>query len=367
MTEDAGTGATPAGTMVSSLEPDTERVPDPWRRRLTALREGPAYRAYRRARRHVMAQLDLGQRRRATGHAPSDYWSGELSRFEYMLDASPLVIEQLRHHTHNLTGLLPQHYRGSLDARREQFAEKLAALRALDETGVWVPEARALGGFGFEIDGDLVNIDTLKYYEVLIALDRGAVLSSMRETDERRLVWEIGAGWGGFPYQFKTLCPNVTYVITDFPELFLFSATYLQAMFPEARVRFYGEVPPEETFAGWRELDFVFVPDTFHAAVRPERVDLTINMVSFQEMTTRQVEAYVRRAHALACPYLYSLNRDRSHHNAELSNVRSILSQYYWPREIPMLPVSYTKMLDAGADVPGRGYKHVVGWRRVRT
>jgi hypothetical protein len=90
-------------------------------------------------------------------------------------------------------------------------------------------------------------------------------------------------------------------------------------------------------------------------------------MVSFQEMTTQQVETYVRRAHALDCQYLYSLNRDRSHHNRELSNVRSILSQYYWPREVPMLPVSYTKMLDANPDMPGRGYKHVVGWRRVRT
>lgn len=353
--------------MTSALEPDPNRVSEAWTRRLEGLREAQPFQAYQRVRRQVLSLLALGQNRRSTGHAPSDYWSGELSRFEYMLDASPLVIEQLRHHTHNLTGLLPQHYRGSLEQKREQFAEKLAALRALDETGVWVPEAPRLGGFGFDIDGELVNIDTLKFYEVLIAMQQGAVLPEMREASERKLVWEIGAGWGGFPYQFKTLCPNVTYVITDFPELFLFSATYLMASFPDAKVRFYGEVPPEETFAGWRDLDFVFVPDTFHSAVRPERVDLTINMVSFQEMTTQQVETYVRRAYELESPYLYSLNRDRSHHNRELSNVRSILSQYYWPREVTMLPVSYTKMLDANPDMPGRGYKHVVGWRRVRT
>lgn len=353
--------------MAAGVDPSIEGGDSAWLERLDTLRESGAYRAYLRVRREVLSLLSLGQNRRTTGHAPSDYWSGELSRFEYMLDASPLVIAQLRHHTHNLTGLLPQHYRESLESKKTQFAEKLAALRKLDETGVWVPEARQLGGFGFHIDGELVNIDTLKFYEVLIALEQGAILGEMREATDRKLVWEIGAGWGGFPYQFKTLCPNVTYVITDFPELFLFSATYLMAAFPEARVRFYGEVPAEETFMGWQELDFIFIPDTFHAAVRPERVDLTINMVSFQEMTTQQVETYVRRAHALDCQYLYSLNRDRSHHNRELSNVRSILSQYYWPREVPMLPVSYTKMLDANPDMPGRGYKHVVGWRRVRT
>ena len=352
--------------MTTGVERDADVTFRQWERRLETLRDAPAYRAYERVRRQVLAMLALGQNRRSTGHAPSDYWSGELSRFEYMLDASPLVVEQLRHHTHNLTGLLPQHYRESLETKRRQFAEKLAALRKLDEADLWIPEARQLGGFGFEIDDQLVNIDTLKFYEVLIALQHGAVLNDVRNAPERKLVWEIVAGWGGFAYQLKTLCPNVTYVITDFPELFLFSATYLMAAFPDARVRFYGEVPPEETFADWRELDFVFVPDTFHAALRPEQVDLTINMVSFQEMTTQQVEAYVRRAFELECPYLYSLNRDRSHHNSELSNVRSIISHYYWPHEVKMLPVSYTKMLDDNPDMPGRGYKHVVGWRRVR-
>ena len=337
-----------------------------WERHLETLRETHAYRAYDRARRQVVVQLALGRTRRSTGHAPSEYWSGELSNFEYMLDASPLVVERLRHHTHHLTGLHVHDYRQSRDVQRRQFAEKLAALRALDDAGLWIPEARLLGGFGFEIDGQLVNIDTLKFYEVLIALHTGAVLNEMRQATERKLVWEIGAGWGGFAYQFKKHCPNVTYVITDFPEVFLFSATYLMAAFPDARVRFYGEVPPEETFADWRDLDFVFLPDTFHGAVRPEQVDLTLNMVSFQEMTTQQVEAYVSRAFELECPYLYSLNRDRSHHNRELSNVRSIIGHDYWPHQIDVLPVSYTKMLDADPDTPARGYKHVLGWRRVR-
>ncbi|MDA1093219.1 MAG: putative sugar O-methyltransferase [Acidobacteria bacterium] len=336
-----------------------------WDAQLAVRREAFAYKAYERVRRQVLGLMALGRNRRLTGHAPSDYWSGELAKFEYMLDASPLIIEKLRHHTHNLTGLHANHYRQSLDKQRRRFTEKLAALRALDDADVWIPESRLLGGFGFDIEGELVNIDTLKFYEVLIALHAGAVLGEMRQATERKLVWEIGAGWGGFAYQFKTLCPNVTYVITDFPELFLFSATYLMAAFPDAKVRFYGEVPPQETFADWQEVDFIFLPDTFHSAARPDQVDLTINMVSFQEMTTRQVEGYVRRAFEFECRYLYSLNRDRSHHNHELSNVRSIIGQHYWPHQIDLLPVSYTKMLHEDPDGEDGGYKHVVGWRRV--
>ncbi len=353
-------------TELSVNLPGAREAHEEWAHRLTEMRERPEYRVYEHVRRQVLAQLGLGRNRRTTGHVPSDYWSGELAKFEYMLDASPLIIEKLRHHTHNVTGIHANHYRQSLNKQKRRFTEKLAVLRALDDVALWVPEAPVLGGFGFDIDGELVNIDTLKFYEVLIAMNLGAVLNEMRQATERKLVWEIGAGWGGFPYQFKTQCPHVTYVITDFPELFLFSATYLMTAFPGARVRFFGEVPAEETFDGWREFDFIFLPDTFHAAVRPDQVDLMINMVSFQEMTTLQVETYVRRAYELECPYFYSLNRDRSRHNQELSNVRSIISQYYWPHGIDVLPVSYTKMLDEDPDGTDSGYKHVMGWRRVQ-
>jgi hypothetical protein len=334
--------------------------------RLATLREAPAYRAYEWVRERVGAIKDLEALRRAHSHAPSSYWSEELSGFEYLLDASPLIIDKLRHHTYHVTGLRVYDYRSNQDRAKRRFAEKLQALvEVAGSRALLVPESPALGGFGHIIDGELVNLDTLKYFEVLTVLERGAVLQEFQSQSERRLVWEIGAGWGGFPYQFKTLCPNVTYVITDLPELFLFSATYLMTTFPGARVRFYGEVPPDQMFDNWQQYDFIFIPDTFHHIVRPERVDLTINMVSFQEMTTAQVTAYVQRAHELNCPFLYSLNRDRSNYNRELISVRECIGRYYWPREYPVLPVSYTKMLDDKPGPPEREYKHVIGWRRV--
>ena len=113
-----------------------------WDARLVAMRDQPAYRSYERTRRRVLALLSLGRNRRLTGHAPSDYWSGELAKFEYMLDASPLIIEKLRHHTHNLTGLHANQYRDSLRKYRRRFQEKLEALRALDEVDLWNPEPR---------------------------------------------------------------------------------------------------------------------------------------------------------------------------------------------------------------------------------
>ena len=71
--------------------------------RLAALRAGPAFRNYSYARDRVLEMR--AQVAAAPEYRPSAYWEEELSAFEYMLDASPLVIEKLRQHTHWITGL----------------------------------------------------------------------------------------------------------------------------------------------------------------------------------------------------------------------------------------------------------------------
>ena len=330
--------------------------------RIEALGHGPAFKNYMYARERVLEMR--AQVAASPEYRPSVYWEEELSTFEYMLDASPLVIEKLRHHTHWITGLRAYDYRTHKTRAQRKFVEKLHALKALAPADLLVPEWRGLGGYGFEIDGQLFNIDTLKFFEAIIALDKGAVLQEFRGNADRRLVWEIGAGWGGFPYQFKSLCPNVTYMISDFPELFLFSATYLTTAFPGARVAFWGEEPIDRLLEKWREYDFIFLPHTALAELTPERLDLTINMVSFQEMTDAQVAAYVGHAHALNCPFVYSLNRDKSAYNPEIESVSEVISRFYWPREVSVLPVPYTKML--GEQPSAHDYKHIVGWRRVK-
>jgi putative sugar O-methyltransferase len=330
--------------------------------RIAALRASAAFRNYQ----HVLQRvLEMRARVDADPHyTPSAYWKEELSNFEYLLDASPLIIEKLRHHSFHITGLKVHDYRSGQVRKSARFADKLHALMAQGRPELFVPESKALGGFGYEIDGHLVNLDTLKFFEVFLALDKGAVLDEFREGRERKLVWEVGAGWGGFPYQFKTLCPNTTYLISDFPELFLYSATYLMTLFPGARVRFWGEEPAEGIFANWRDYDFIFTPNTALADLTPDQLDLTVNMVSFQEMTTAQVTSYVRRAHELGARFLYSLNRERSGYNHELDSVSRIVAEYYWPREVSILKVSYQKMLD---EAPGASdYTHIVGWKRVK-
>jgi hypothetical protein len=326
---------------MSPVEPDTsagERLAQ----RLERLRSGPAYRNYERVREEVLRMKD---KEHATGAEPSAYWREELDNFDYMLDASPLIIEKLRHHTYHVTGVRVYDYRSHAYKLRGGIEEKTAMLRSLGGDELRVPEPRDLGGFGFRIDEGLCNIDTLKFYEALIALERGGVLEQFR-AGKRRVVIEIGSGWGGFGYQFRTLFPNTCYVLVDLPELFLFSAVYLMTLFPSARVAFWDNARPLQPHE-IPDYDFVFVPHGAFQGMACDGVTLAINMVSFQEMTTAQVAGYADRLHDFGCRFLYSLNRDRSLYNPELTNVHEILATRYWLNEISVLPVPYNIPLSA--------------------
>lgn len=350
------------------------RIDAELRRRVEQRRATPQWAAYEHARDRVLAIKELEGRRRSGVFEPSAYWTEELEGFEYLFDASPLMIDKLRHQCYHVTGIKDYEYRGHHQFRGTQLAEKLGVLIELGGRDLLVPESRALGGFGFEIEGELYNIDTLKFYEVLIAMQRGGVLAPFRAGDTRRVVAEIGSGWGGFAYQFKTICPNTTYVLVDLPELFLFSATYLRTLFPDASFLFYGDGDRDLDASRMLDADFVFIPHTAVRDVLPPRLDMVLNMVSFQEMTGAQVSEYVGWAADNRAAYLYSLNRPKSPYNDQLEVVADHIAERYWAHEIPILPVAYTQMLTSKSKLAlkrrklkppgGTQYQHIIGWRK---
>jgi hypothetical protein len=325
-----------------------------------------AYGVYQRVR-DAVRQIAGAPPAAGAGDAsrPSDYWSDELENIDYMIEASPLIVRKLRHHAYHISNVRPYDYRIKADTRRENFEARLRALQALDGGALLVPESRALGGFGYEIDGRLFNVDTLKFYEVLVGMERAGVLASLRALP-RPMVCEIGAGWAGFAYQFRTHFPASRYVVVDFAELFLFSATYLGTLFPEATMAFCGTAEtPSVADAG--DADFIFVPHTMAAQVAGLPLDLTVNMVSFQEMTDGQVRAYADMAADAACPWLYSFNRDRSPFNSQITSVSEALAERYQLTEVSVLPTDYTTVLKrppkAGKNVERNefNYRHQAG------
>ena len=293
---------------------------------IEAARKSPAYVNYLIVRDAVFAMLAAQSKLDAN---PSGYWRTELAGFDYMFDASPLIIAKLRQHTYHLTGLKEYKYRNHHARVAPGLARRLDYLKAQDMHGLCVPEAPDLGGFGYTIDGALYNIDTLKFYESLIVMDTQGLLDQFRNSSERRVVLEIGGGWGGLAYQFKTLFPNTTYVTVDLPGSILFGATYIKTLFPQAKILIVDGTKNSAKIAHAKDYDFIFVPHIAWEELSIPRPDLLMNMCSFQEMTTMQVENYIAQAKSWGIPRVYSINRDHSPNNPELTRVSQILSRYY--------------------------------------
>jgi hypothetical protein len=302
-----------------------------------------SYKNYLEVRKSVCSMLDRMQDKAA----PSSYWQEEISGFSYMFDASPLIISKLRHQCYHITGLKVYDYRTSQLKKRAQLEKKLLMLNQHGFEELLVPESQKLGGFGYNINGGLINIDTLKFYEVFIALKKAGLIDRFRDQSERISIIEIGAGWGGFAYQFKTLFPEVNYIIIDLPQTMLFSGTYLKTVFPNSKmIMIENKVPPR-----LQDYDFVFIPHFLQNNLTLTNFNAVINMVSFQEMTSSQVEEYVQMAVRLKSDFLYSLNRDRSHHNNELSTVSSILKKFGKVEEIRILDLQYTQFKKKGRNL----------------
>jgi hypothetical protein len=114
------------------------------------------------------------------------------------------------------------------------------------------------------------------------------------------------------------------------------------------------------------------VPNTRATALPGFEPHLLVNIASFQEMTGAQVAAYVDLAARGRCPWLYSLNRERSRYNDELESVGALLSAHYDVADVSPLDTDYTramkktskaknKMADAERAAEALTYRHLTG------
>jgi hypothetical protein len=285
---------------------------------------------------------------------------------EHLWTASPETIAQLRRWCEPMGGARAADYDAPSPELTVRLKRDHRVLRRQVGTDLFVPEPQVLGAFGYRRDGDFYNEDSIKGFSALVALQDGAVLDACRRAPGRRLVWEIGGGWGGFAYQFKTICPNVTYLITGMPESWLLSAVYLMTLFPDARFRFHGDAPADDLWADWETADFVFVPEGALPGVRPPRLDLTLDLGALRHMDTARIAAHVHRAFDWGAPYFYSLLPAGS--PAELiASVWGHIAGAYWPHPVPPRAENIPPVADGpAAPVPGVEYTHLIGWRRLR-
>lgn len=163
-----------------------------------------------------------------------------------------------------------------------------------------VPPPPRFGEIGWSVRGITVNHDTCVYQERIGLLFQSGILAwlSRRVSKGRRpVIVEIGSGFGALAFRLLKLFPEVDYLCVDIPESLLFANLYLGLALPERphRVVAASEVVTHDTLHGVTYLPNYLAFD----ALRDVRADLTINTLSFSELTEAQVDAYAALASAM--------------------------------------------------------------------
>lgn len=138
-------------------------------------------------------------------------------------------------------------------------------------------------------------------------------------------ILEIGSGYGGLARIYKTMTPDLTYVLVDLPESLFYAQLFLTKNMPDARI-FYVEdhLPPRLD-----DYDFVLVPAQAAKLLVYCDFDLVVNTGSLQEMTTSAVHYWMRFIQStINTKAFYSWNyffNDKTKFN-EVSATQSLIS-----------------------------------------
>lgn len=286
-----------------------------------------------------------------------------LAALEPLWNAGPDTISALRRQTTAVGGVAAAEYEEADHKVQFRFERDLRRLLARGDAALWIDEPSVLGTFGFSFNGRRFNEDTLRFFRVVSLLQDAALIKEFRD-GTRRTVWEIGGGWGGFAHHFKQLCPNVTYLITGRPELFLLSAVYLMTLFPAARFRFYDPATPADFWGDWDGVDFAFAPESAVGGMAPPSLDLTVDLMALERMSPSRVCAHVQRAYELGSRYIVSIGPSGDPGRELATAVRPALERLYWRHPV-CAPASLARRLSLSSGEGPIERTYFLGWKRL--
>ena len=291
----------------------------------------------------------------------SDYWIEEANSFDYLLNATPEILAKFRHHCFHITGDFPYKYRGHHSANLQiDYEVHLATMKGFDKNKMFIPEPPELGGFGFNIDG-LVNVDTLKFYEVMLNLQGTPLFHALEKGIK---VIEIGPGWGGFGFQLKKRFPKTKILLIDLPDTLLFSTTYLKGIFNQDRHIYFGEPGFNKNLEN-EDYDFAYAPHFAFPEISLENFSATFNIASFQEMTSSSITEYCEILKESKVDYLYSFNRPVSPYNTQVQDVAQSIEFAYDLEQVNKLPYTYIEVNKKSGRsqkrdlTPAKSYQHL--------
>lgn len=230
----------------------------------------------------------------------STHWADSVRR---MADAIPAfsTAEQVIHYAQRETGFdhrkivdtsLLEIYEGSLRSEFPHFAD---AMNTFAESSFSIKETLALWGKRL--------VSNVLYYHIR------PILQCLTYVENPRMVCEIGGGYGAQArlwLQNPINRPN-TYLIVDIPESLFFAETFLRSNLDDPKILYVTDSTPIDQ-AVVEQHSIVFCPIPYVSALSNLKLDLCMNIGSFQEMPDDWVGFWMDWVGQLDCRYFYSMN-----------------------------------------------------------
>ncbi len=287
----------------------------------------------------------LAERHAITGEAnihmstPSEYWQRGCRYFEYMLDLPEKYFTTLREHSHHLTGDRYTLYMAPNEQNQRKYQKAFNHLWSQIPEQYWINEPEE--GYGFQYKERWINNDTLRYQEVINRLYQEGILQAVSKSEDPLNILEIGGGFGGFIYHLSRCLPpkNCKYFIIDLPEVLLFSASYLAMHQSPDEVYIYdSKTTLEDQKVEFTKHRFNLIPSYQLELLENIVFKLVVNMASFQEMRSQQVNEYLDFIERHLDGILFSRNRDINlRQNPEGLHIGEALEERFLVEEVPII------------------------------
>jgi putative sugar O-methyltransferase len=293
---------------------------DPYKDRLDAVRRATA------------SSLDTGK------SSKSGFWEKNWRFFKYMLSLNDDDLRMIRFHASLLSEDHPLKY-WVLD--RSHGADRIPMIQAYQRYTDGLGEAYRIGEprieaapeqHGVLFEGRIVNDDILRYQAVISNLATLGVFDHLAARNKRLAMLEVGGGYGGLAFQIAKIVRNVSYVLIDNPEALFLAGAYLALNHPTARIYLFDEATCTKAHFrdSFEEYDYLLVPDFALSELKAVDFDLFLNLMSFQEMSEKQIDAYLSFAADRCRGFLYSENFYKVPTNRELAGtVEEHLARYF--------------------------------------
>lgn len=174
---------------------------------------------------------------------------------------------------------------------------------------------------GFKINNKFYTLQFLKNLEIIYFLKKNT------NFDEINSVIELGAGIVLLASCFLKMKKNVKYIIIDIPPTIFFSEYYLKNLnykvFGYRNIKNLTKINITEIF---KNYDVICIPSWKIDLLSDYKLDIFINIHSFQEMELDQSINYLNKIEKNISRYIYLKNEISGHFKAKRKNKHGVLN-----------------------------------------